>query len=107
MEFKKIREGRYSLTLDKEVDDEIYNIINTLSLNEMSKYEDALNNRIYDTLISRRVASEFFKQGLVLPSIRFCIVEVTTNYFDKYMEVSVGSIPVEDHDVRVSGPLYI
>ena len=107
MEFVKIREGRYSLTLDSEVDDQIYNTINTLSLNEMDKYEYVLNNRIYDTLVSRRVASEFFNQGLVLPSIRFCIVEVRCKYFDRYIEVSVGNIPIGDEEVRVSGPLYI
>lgn len=107
MEFIRLREGRYSLTLDSEVDDHIYNTINALSLNELEKYEEILNNRIYDTLVSRRVASEFFKQGLVLPSINFCIIEVKCKYFDKYLEVSVGKLPIENEEVRVSGPLYI
>lgn len=105
MEFKKIREGRYSLKLDLDIDNEIYNILNSLSLDQLDKYEPTINRRMYDMLISRRISSEFFKQNIDLPSIGFCVVEVICEYFSKYVEVSVGRLPVEE-EVRLSGPLY-
>ena len=105
MTYEKITDFNYICNLEEEVENEVVDMLNKLCGNEVEKYDSSINMELFNSMLARRVASDFFNNKIPLPAIGFCLVDVTSLRFRHTITISLGVL-AGNINHRLVGVLY-
>lgn len=103
MEIRKLSNDMYTAKVEEKEIEEIKDMLNTLSNGKLDQYDISNNATIFNLMLSRKVAAEFFDRGLDITNDGFVIVD--TNIGNEVIKISLGQIEL-DKITRVNGVLY-
>jgi len=97
--FKKVKDNQYIVTGDKDlIDNKIKNIINDISILSSSKYNDTMNDIIYENLLSRYISGLFIRDySSDLDGVHHVIIAITIN--NNNYNITVGNFDL-DNDIK-------
>jgi len=97
--FKKVKDNQYIFIGDKNaVDDKIKNIIEDMSIIGSSKYNEFINNIIYENLLSRYISGLFIQEyASDLDGVHHVIISITIN--NNNYSITVGNFDL-DNDIK-------
>jgi len=97
--FKKVKDNQYIVTGDKDlINNKIKNIINDISVIGSSKYNDTMNDIIYEHLLSRYISGLFIRDyASDLDGVHHVIIGMSIN--NTNYNITVGNFDL-DNDIK-------
>ena len=97
--FKKVKDNQYIVTGDKDlIDNKIKNIIEEISIIGSSKYNETMNDIIYENLLSRFISGLFIQEHESdLDGVHHVIISITIN--NNNYSITVGNFDL-DNDIK-------
>ena len=95
MIYKKISNTQFLLTENDELVNKANSIVSEISNGDIDAFESSLNEILFDSILSRLVVSDFFKQGNKIPNeLNFITIKTSVN--GRALIFSVGEVHAEE-----------
>lgn len=105
MEYKKLRTTKYLLTENDELVERANKILSDISNNDTSMYDESLNDILFDSILSRLVATDFFVKGNKIPNdLNFITIETSVN--NRSLKFSIGVVHSDNVSKKLNGVIY-
>lgn len=104
MTFNKVSDDKYFTVLDPDTEKDIREIFSRINLGTEGNFESTTNEALFNSIISRRIAAEFFKEVNELPKHGFATIDCSVG--GKTLTTSVGVINYNESYMKVSGVYY-
>lgn len=105
MVIKQIDKTRYIVEISSAEISEINAIISDLSLGDLTGYDTANNNMLFDKLMARRVAAEIYRREIDFPDTGFIVVD--TNIDGRNISYSIGNVVLNNITYKISDVIYV
>lgn len=105
LSFVKVTPTRYLLENPDTIISQVDKMISELSLGNPNDYEENINKYLFDTMLSRRVSSEFMKSNTgAFDLVNFITIDIKLP--DRTLTVSTGSANFGTITKKLNGVLY-